>query len=132
MSAVSIETSSVASVSSQASAPARTDAFNGAAKAAAYEAGNNNQRAMAEPVELSVDPEALRANVQEAITRLNEQMRANGRDLQFSLDDSVDRMVITVKSRESGEMVRQIPNEAVLNVARHIEELKGILYSNLI
>ena len=87
---------------------------------------------MTEPVELTVDPEALRANVQEAITRLNEQMRSNGRDLQLSLEDSVDRMVITVKSRESGEMVRQIPNEAVLNVARHIEELKGILYSNLI
>jgi flagellar protein FlaG len=85
-----------------------------------------------EKSELSIDPEALRANVQEAIQRLNQQMRQNNRDLHFSLDNQVGRMVITVRSRESGEFVRQIPDEVVMNVARHIENLKGILYSKLI
>lgn len=81
--------------------------------------------------EIDYDSEAVRANVREAIDRLNEQMREAGRDLSFGMDESVGRTVITVRSSESGELVRQIPEEVVLNVSRHIEELKGILYERL-
>jgi flagellar protein FlaG len=70
----------------------------------------------------------MRQRLQEAVDRLNEQMKSTGRDLAFGIDEQIDRSVITVKSSTSGELVRQIPGDDVLRVARSIEELKGVLY----
>ena len=55
-------------------------------------------------------------------------MQKNGRALNFSVDKVAQRTVITVKNSDSGEVVRQIPDEALLRVAHTIEELKGLLY----
>lgn len=75
------------------------------------------------------DPQAMREELRQAIEQLNETMRRNARDLEFKLDDSTDRTVITVKNRETGEVIRQIPDEALLHVAHNIEDLKGILFN---
>ena len=85
-----------------------------------------------EKADLQFDPKELRSRVEEAINRLNEQMAANGRDLRFSIDQRLDRTVVTVRSSDSGEIVRQIPDESLLRVAQSIEDLKGILYNELI
>jgi len=37
--------------------------------------------------------------------------------------------VVTVRSAETGEVVRQIPNETVVKVAHNIEKMKGLLFS---
>jgi flagellar protein FlaG len=38
-----------------------------------------------------------------------------------------NKVVVTVKSRESGEVVRQIPSEVALRVAHNLEDMKGLL-----
>lgn len=73
------------------------------------------------------DFKALQKNVQEAIDRLNEQMRASNRSLNFSMDTQVNRVVITVRNSESGEVVRQIPDETVLRVAHNLKKIRGLL-----
>ena len=54
-------------------------------------------------------------------------MRRNSRDLSFRVDDVANKIVVTVKSRESGEVVRQIPSEVALRVANKLENMKGLL-----
>lgn len=78
-------------------------------------------------VQLTMDPEESRRNLAEAIAKLNEHMKKSGRDLNFSMDEVLDYPVITVKSTTTGEVVRQIPNEAVLRVAQNIENMKGLM-----
>ena len=78
------------------------------------------------------DPAEMRRNLEEAIQRLNEQMKQNARNLNFSIDELANRTVITVKSTETGEVIRQIPNETVLKVAHNIEQLKGMLHNETI
>lgn len=73
----------------------------------------------------------MELNVSEAVERLNEQMRRSARGLNFSVDKVADRTVITVKDTHSGEVVRQIPDEALLRVAHNIEEIKGLLYNDV-
>jgi flagellar protein FlaG len=73
----------------------------------------------------------MELNVSEAVERLNEQMRRSARGLNFSIDKVADRTVITVKDTHSGEVVRQIPDEALLRVAHNIEEIKGLLYNDV-
>jgi len=79
--------------------------------------------------DVGYDAEDVKRNLSEAIDRLNEQMRQNGRDLAFRLDEKVDRTVITVRQAETGEVVRQIPSEDVLNLAYSIEDIKGLLFN---
>jgi len=79
--------------------------------------------------EIRYDPAEMRRNLEEAIQRLNEQMKQNARNLNFSIDELANRTVITVKSTETGEVIRQIPNETVLKVAHNIEQLKGMLHN---
>ena len=77
----------------------------------------------------SVSAEEMRENLREAIKRLNEMMRESSRDLNFSMDEATDRVVITVKNASTGEVVRQIPDATLLRVAHNIENLKGVLHN---
>jgi flagellar protein FlaG len=85
-----------------------------------------------EKAKLNIDTEAMQRNLQEAIDRLNDQMQKNGRDLRFSMDKELDRPIITVKSSQTGEVVRQIPNEVVIKIAHNIENVKGMLHNESI
>lgn len=80
--------------------------------------------------EIKFDPAEMRKNLDDAIQRLNDQLQRNARDIAFRVDDAVNTTVITVHRTDTGEVVRQIPSEAVLRVAHSIEDLKGILYSD--
>lgn len=75
-----------------------------------------------------LDHAELQKTLQEAVDRVNEQLRQNGRALNFSIDKASNHTVITVKNSESGEVIRQIPDETLLRVAHTLEQLKGLLY----
>jgi flagellar protein FlaG len=74
-----------------------------------------------------VDQDLVRENLHAAIENLNEQVERNGRGLNFSMDEPLNRPVITVRNTATGEVVRQIPNEVVIKVAHSIENIKGLL-----
>jgi flagellar protein FlaG len=82
-----------------------------------------------ERVDLGFRAEELRKNLQAAVTRLNDQMQSKGRDLSFSVDETIDRTIITVKNLQTGEVVRQIPTEEVVRMAHSIEDMKGLLFN---
>ena len=77
-------------------------------------------------------PASLRQQLDMAVEELNTQILKTGRALAFSYDKASLQSVITVTNKDTGEVLRQIPSEAVLNVAHSIESLKGIIYSNLV
>ena len=45
----------------------------------------------------------------------------------FSVDGKGADVVVTVKRKESGEVVRQIPSEMALQLAANLEKLKGLI-----
>jgi flagellar protein FlaG len=81
------------------------------------------------PVALKFDASEVRQNLQEAVGMLNQQMSSTKRGLGFQVDEAVGGPVVTVRSAESGEVVRQIPNEVAVNIAHSIDEIKGLLFS---
>lgn len=83
------------------------------------------------PVEIKVDIEKLRANLKESLEQLNESLRDGGRNLNFHMDEKVGGLVVFVKNADTGEVVRQIPNETVVRMAHSIEAFKGILHNEL-
>jgi flagellar protein FlaG len=86
------------------------------------------KKAVLTAAETAFDPKQMKARLQEAVDQLNEQLSRNDTALRFGIDNRIDRMVVTVRSSGTGEVVRQIPAEEILRVAHKIEDLKGILY----
>ncbi len=76
------------------------------------------------------DAGEMRKRLEEAVRQLNEQASANNRNLAFNVDDLVNRQIIRVTDKSSGELVRQIPAEELLHVAHNIEKMKGILFDS--
>jgi flagellar protein FlaG len=66
---------------------------------------------------------------QNVVDELNQQMKSTNRNLWFEMDTTINTTVVAVTDKNTGELVRQIPAEAVLRVAHSIENLKGVLYN---
>lgn len=82
--------------------------------------------------EIKADPMELQKNLSQSIERLNQMMLQNGRNLSFSIDPSLEIPIITVKNEKTGEVVRQIPTQAVVKVAHNFDALKGVLLNTKI
>ena len=80
-------------------------------------------------VEVQYDPNKIEQSLKEAVRLLNDQVVSKSQGLGFSYDDSLKTPVITVRNTETGQVIRQIPNEDVLRVAHKLDELKGLLYN---
>ena len=68
---------------------------------------------------------AAPADLRKAIEQIQGYLRDSGKNLSVSFDDSADRYVTRVVSSDTGEVVRTIPSEEVLEVARAINEKLG-------
>ncbi|MDE1463531.1 flagellar protein FlaG [Spartinivicinus poritis] len=70
--------------------------------------------------ELQSSQQQKRQQVELAVTKLNEFVQAQQRDLRFDMDSASGRTVITVVDRKSEEVVRQIPDELALKLAQSL------------
>ncbi len=61
-------------------------------------------------------------SVKEAVTRLNDYVQSVQRDLQFQLDDSSGKTIVTVLDSQTNEVVRQIPDDVALRLARELQQ----------
>lgn len=77
--------------------------------------------------DIKVDTEGDQRRLQQAISQLNSTMKDGGRGLNFQVDESLNRPVVTVTNQETGEVIRQIPNEVVVRIAHNIDNAKGYL-----
>ncbi|MEX1198419.1 MAG: flagellar protein FlaG [Pseudohongiellaceae bacterium] len=59
------------------------------------------------------------------VERINEALQSY--DVQFRLSEHDSRVITSVIDRESGDVIRQIPAEAVLRIAERLPELQGLL-----
>ena len=51
--------------------------------------------------------------------------------VRFERDTGSDRLVVKITDRETDEVIRQIPSEELLELSRHLEELRGNLVDTL-
>ena len=57
-----------------------------------------------------------------AVTRLNDYVQSIQRDLRFSLDESSGTPVVSVIDRSTEKVIRQIPSDVALRLARNLNE----------
>jgi flagellar protein FlaG len=70
-------------------------------------------------------------DVKAAVKTLNIAMKKAPTSLQFSVDSASHRFVVNVTNKDTGELVRSMPGEAILRIAQNLESLKGVLFDEL-
>ena len=67
-------------------------------------------------------------SIDDAVEVLNQALSLKNTAAVIRRDEELNRYLVTIKDKESGEIVREIPDEALLKFARNLQELRGILF----
>jgi len=70
---------------------------------------------------------ATKEVMQVAAQQIQGYLRDSGRNLNVTLDESTGKYVARVVNPETGEVVRSLPSEETLRIARNIDQMQGML-----
>jgi flagellar protein FlaG len=87
------------------------------------EEAENAAKAQVLPPQAAPSPDAVQA----AASQIESWLKSAGRELEFRVDEGSGQMVVSVRDASSGELIRQIPGEAVLRMARQLKDSKPSL-----
>ncbi|MBB1624511.1 flagellar protein FlaG [Achromobacter sp. UMC71] len=63
--------------------------------------------------------------LEKALDEINDQMKAWSTQLQFEIDPNVHQVVVSVVDANTGDVIRTIPSEALLKIAKMIVNMQG-------
>ena len=72
-------------------------------------------------------PQEMNAAVRAAARQIDSYLRSVSREVEFRVDDESGVTIVTVRNTATGEVIRQIPNEEVLQLARRFTDQSGAL-----
>jgi len=81
----------------------------------------------AQAVEQTQKVEPSRQQVEEAAKTVNEFLKPINNSINFSLDEDTGITVVKVIDVTTKEVIRQIPSEEMLVIAKAIDQMKGLL-----
>lgn len=73
-----------------------------------------------------LSPEML----EELVKELEKKLSMLNTQLKISIDKDTDMVVVKVIDKETKKVIRQIPPEYVLKIAKYLDEIAGLLYEN--
>lgn len=66
-------------------------------------------------------------DLREAIDKIEKVVKPVAQDLKFSIDDETGKTVVKVIDTDTKEVIRQIPSEELMQIARALDKLQGLL-----
>lgn len=72
-------------------------------------------------------PTPTKEQVEQAAARVKDVLRGTTSRLEIEIDSDLHKVVIKILNGESGEIIRQIPAQELLDLAKHLDEPKGLL-----
>jgi flagellar protein FlaG len=74
----------------------------------------------------AADPHA----VKEAVAAANEAVKAIKCELSFNIDEDTGKTVVRVVDTTTGKLIRQMPSPEILEIAKALDRLQGLLVRN--
>ena len=78
-----------------------------------------------DPKETEEEKQASEQSLNNAVKQLNSYVQSTNRNLEFNIDNDSGQTVIKVTDSETDELIRQIPNEEALYIAKQLTEGQG-------
>lgn len=66
--------------------------------------------------------------LREAINTLNAALEKTKTRAIITRDEEINRFIVRIADEQSGEIVREIPSEAILKFSRNLQALKGLIF----
>lgn len=73
------------------------------------------------------DPQPSRQQLDEAVQAISDFVSSVNNSLQFSVDDTTGKTIVKVIDSNTQEVVKQIPSEEMLVIAKALDGIKGLL-----
>jgi flagellar protein FlaG len=73
------------------------------------------------------DERTRAGQVESAVSRISDFVQNFQRDLVFTIDKESDRLVVKVVDSVTQEVIRQIPEEETLSIARHLDSPESLI-----
>jgi len=65
--------------------------------------------------------------IKESIQKVNDMVKTMGRELEFSVDEETHLRLVKVVDTQTHEVIRQFPSEEVVQIAKALDRLQGLL-----
>lgn len=117
---------------SSSTAAAKIEVATAPVKSTAAESTELERRATIQAVEeteknTEVQSKSSQAEMQQLVEDLSDMMSMMRKGLAFKIDESSGKNIVSVMDVESGDIIRQIPNEEALKLALKLSEVTGLL-----
>lgn len=85
--------------------------------------------AQSRPVPTPVQEAPSTARLQQAVAEVQSRVESSiNSNLQFSLDTETGKPIVRVTDKNTGELIRQLPSEEVLALAKSLDKMQGLLF----
>lgn len=68
--------------------------------------------------------------MQQAVEQIQRVVALVAQNLRFSVDKGTGKTVVTVVDSQTNEVIRQIPAEEVMSIARALDQMRGLLLNS--
>ena len=89
------------------------------------------QAAVAREQRSETSTEARKAQLDDAVSQLNDFIQAVQRDLQFEVDSELGETIVRVVDQQTQEVIRQIPDEVAMRLAEKLQQDEPLTLFNL-
>jgi len=77
--------------------------------------------------ERSGDAPPADGDLHQAIERINQSLSVSRQGIEFSVDPDSNRVIVRVVDRETKEVLRQMPSQEALDIAKALDRTQGLL-----
>lgn len=70
------------------------------------------------------------AHVEQAVEKIQEAVNSLAQNLRFSIDEETGKTVIKVMDVQTEEVIRQIPSQEAIAIARTLDKIQGLLLND--
>jgi len=74
---------------------------------------------------LKPNPELPQSSLEKALEAVNDNLKAWSTGMRFDMDKDAQQLVISIVDTASGDVIKTIPSEAMLRIAKMIVQLQG-------
>lgn len=72
-------------------------------------------------------PSPSKEQVTKAVENINKTIQAASQNLEFSVDQDSSQVIVKVIDQQTKQVLRQIPTEEILEIAKSLDKLQGLL-----
>lgn len=73
------------------------------------------------------DKQELEEKILELVDHLNDEISLLNTNLMFDYEDSISSLIVKIKQRDSGEVIRQIPTDEALELMKHMRDIVSVI-----